>query len=75
MGYYDNNGFWDDLCEVDKCYEMGTHEHAGRVYCDAHWSYYASVLGLEELADESVTKAEWADEDEIRSRGLGVILG
>ncbi len=72
--YFENNGFWDDLCEVDKCYEIGTKCHKGRVFCDEHWEYYAGVAGLTEIVEPKSTDTDWTDEDKIRFRGLGVVF-
>ncbi len=74
-GDFENNGFWDDLCGVDKCYKIGTKAHAGRVYCDEHWEYYAGVTGLTRVEEpKSTVEPVWTDEDKIRARALGVIF-
>ncbi len=72
-GYFENNGFWDDLCDMDKCYEIGTKSHGGRVYCDEHWEYYAGMAGLTQVEEpKSTVEINWTDEDKIRARALGV---
>lgn len=63
-----NNGFWDDICEEEGCFETATRTLVNKVYCDGHYVVNAAKIGLKEDGPD------WTDADKLRARALGVIF-
>lgn len=63
-----NNGFWDDICEEEGCFEIASRTLVDKVYCDGHWAINAAKIGITE--DGPVQ----TDADKIIAHAMGIII-